>query len=303
MTGPRRRRKPTSAPPSVRESTSTTPATLFVVATPIGNLEDITLRALRVLKEAASVAAEDTRRTAKLLRHYQIATPLWSLHEHNERVRVDRVLSDLRNNRSIALVADAGTPSIADPGSLIVRAVREAGLRVEPIPGPSAVTTAMSAAGLDAVEFVFLGFPPATGRVRHRFLSRINDLRDFSIVLFEAPHRMRGLLRDLLHILGEQQIIIFRELTKIYESAFVGTTKEAAERLSEFRGEFVLILPPRNDEDRGTEAKSDADVARVFGQITDSWFSSRREAIRITADRLGLSPKAVFDALERAKKP
>jgi 16S rRNA (cytidine1402-2'-O)-methyltransferase len=303
MTGPRRRPKPAATPVSIAGLAPATPGTLFVVATPIGNLEDVTLRALRVLREAASVAAEDTRRTAKLLRHYQIATPLWSLHEHNERGRIERVISDLRIGRSIALVSDAGTPGIADPGSLIVRAVRDAGLKVEPIPGPRAVSPADSVAGLDAPSYDFLGFPPPTGRARQKYLSRINELRDFSVVLFEAPHRMKSLLRELLNILGEQQIIIFRELTKIYESAFVGTTSEAAGRLTEFRGEFVLILPPRNDEDRGAEAKSDADVARVFGQITDSWFSSRREAIRITADRLGLSPKAVFDALERAKKP
>ena len=302
MTGTRRRQASGSATPEAASSTPSTPGTLFVVATPIGNLEDITLRALRILREVASIAAEDTRRTAKLLRHYEIQTPLWSLHEHNEHRRLHRVIDDLRCGRSIAIVSDAGTPGIADPGSVIVRSVRAAGLKIEPVPGPSAVTTAISAAGLEARGFAFLGFPPATGRARADFLNRINGLRDMSVVLFEAPHRMRSLLVQLLDILGEQQIIIARELTKIYEDVFVGTTTEAAARLSEFRGEFVVILPPRRDDDDAPGSRTDSEIAREFGRITDSYVSSRREAIRSTAERLGVSPKAVFEALERAKK-
>ena len=302
MTGPRRRPAPGPAAPQAGPPTPSTPGTLFVVATPIGNLEDITLRALRVLKDVSSIAAEDTRRTAKLLRHYEIQTPLWSLHEHNEHSRIQRVIEDLRCSRSIALVSDAGTPGIADPGSIIVRSVRAAGLKVEPVPGPSAVTTAISAAGLAGDGFAFLGFPPATGRSRADFINKVNDLRDVAVVLFEAPHRMRSLLTQLLDILGEQQIIVARELTKIYEEMFVGTTTEAVGRLTEFRGEYVVILPARKDDRDRKTARTDSEIASEFGQITDCWPSSRREAIRATAERLGLSPKAVFEALERAKK-
>ena len=302
MTGPRRRPTAGSSTPQPAPSNPSTPGTLFVVATPIGNLEDITLRALRVLREVASIAAEDTRRTAKLLRHYEIQTPLWSLHEHNEHSRMARVIADLQVGRSIALVSDAGTPGIADPGSLVVRSVHAAGLKVEPVPGPSAVTAAISVAGLESEGFAFLGFAPATGRARTEFLNKIRNLRALAVVFFEAPHRMRRLLRQLVDVLGEQQIIVFRELTKIYESAFVGTTSEAVGRFTEFRGEFVVILPHRPDDDDGLVVRTDAEIAVEFGRITDSEASSRRDAIRTTAARLGLAPKAVFDALERAKK-
>jgi 16S rRNA (cytidine1402-2'-O)-methyltransferase len=275
MTGPRLRPAADSSTPQPDPSSPSTPGTLFVVATPIGNLEDITLRALRVLREVASIAAEDTRRTAKLLRHYEIQTPLWSLHEHNEHHRMARVIGDLQHGRSIALVSDAGTPGIADPGSMVVRSVRAAGLKVEPVPGPSAVTAAISAAGLDAEAFAFLGFAPATGRARTEFLNKINHLRGLAVVFFEAPHRMRSLLRQLLDILGEQQIIVFRELTKIYESAFVGTTSEAVARLTEFRGEFIVILPQKPEGDGAPVRRTDAEIAVEFGQMTDLGAASR----------------------------
>jgi 16S rRNA (cytidine1402-2'-O)-methyltransferase len=275
--------------------------TLFVVATPIGNLEDITLRALRVLREVALVAAEDTRRTGNLLRHYQIATPLLSVHEHNEHARVTRILAELRNGKSIALTTDAGTPGISDPGALVVREARAAGFRVEPIPGPSAVTTALSAAGLDLQAFTFLGFPPASGAARAAWLERLSSQPRTATVFFEAPHRIGRLLKELALILGNHQIMLARELTKRFEEWIEATPAEISTKLQDVKGEFVIIIPPQQDAANERQPPSDTDVAVLFGQITDFNAASRRDAIRQVATATGLSPKAVYAALERVK--
>src|SRR5689334_19529412 len=179
---------------------------LYVVATPIGNLEDVTLRALRILREVSLIAAEDTRRTAKLLQHYSISTRTTSLHEHNEREKTPRLVERLRSGDSIALVSDAGTPAISDPGQGLVAAAREAGIRVDSVPGPSSVMAAISASGLPAAEFIFLGFPP------HRSNARTNWLRTIACetrlaVFFEAPHRIRQTLAELSAFTGPDRII------------------------------------------------------------------------------------------------
>jgi 16S rRNA (cytidine1402-2'-O)-methyltransferase len=300
MTASRRRAAPPApvepAPPPAR-------GTLFVVATPIGNLEDITHRALRVLREVALVAAEDTRRSGNLLRHYEIPTPLVSLHEHNEHARVTRILRELSLGRSVALVSDAGTPGISDPGAVLVREARAQGFRIEAVPGPSAVIAAVSIAGIDADGFTFMGFPPATGALRQKWLAQLAEPSPYLRVFFEAPHRVRNLLRELLNILGEQQIILAKELTKVYEDAFVGTAAEIDARLPDTRGEFVVLIPPAALRPPAASEVSDDEVARVFGQTTDAGAGSRREAIKQTGERLGLPPKAVFAALERVKKP
>jgi 16S rRNA (cytidine1402-2'-O)-methyltransferase len=273
------------------------------VATPIGNLEDITLRALRVLREVALVAAEDTRRTGNLLRHYQISTPLLSLHEHNERERVQRVRQELANGRSIALVSDAGTPAISDPGALLVQSLRQNGFKIEPIPGPSAVTAALSATGTEGPGFAFLGFPPATGSARKQWVDRLDAISWLTVVLFEAPHRIKRLITELARILGKRQIIVARELTKLHEEWLIGTAEEISERLAEQRGEYVVVIPARTTPESHRDPPTDDEIADVFGHITDSGAGSRRDAIRETAERLGSTPKAVFAALERLKKP
>ena len=301
MKASRRRSPPPHASDSPPPADQPPKGTLYVVATPIGNLEDITLRALNVLRKVALVAAEDTRRTGNLLRHYQISTPLLSLHEHNERERVQRVRQELTFGRSIALVSDAGTPAVSDPGALLVQALRQDGFKIEPIPGPSAVTAALSASGTEGPGFAFLGFPPSAGSARKQWLDRAASLSWLTLVVFEAPHRIRRLAMELATILVERQIIVARELTKLHEEWLFGTAKEISEQLSAPRGEYVVVIPALATAETRRDPPTDEDIAVVFGQITDS--GTRRDAIRQTAERLGSTPKAVFAALERLKKP
>src|SRR6187200_440014 len=183
------------------------PGILYVVATPIGNLEDVTFRAIRVLREVAVIAAEDTRRTARLLQHYSISTPTTSLHEHNERARTPSLISRLAGGESVALVSDAGTPVVSDPGALLVAAAHAAGIRVEPVPGPSAALAAVSASGLQAEQVLFVGFPPFRSVARKRWLEKLRD-EPRVIVFFEAPHRIRDTLTDLLAIFGDRIIAV-----------------------------------------------------------------------------------------------
>lgn len=276
--------------------------TLFVVATPIGHLEDITLRALRILKTVQLVAAEDTRRTGNLLRHYQIETPILSVHEHNEQARVARLLQRLGAGDSIALVTDAGTPGVSDPGATLVSAVREAGFKVEPIPGPSAVVTAISAAGFRSEGFCFLGFAPVKAKARKMWLdAAISDSRRRAIVFFEAPHRVRKTLEDLV-VLGNNPIMVARELTKVHEEFISGTPSELLDHFSSPQGEFTLVIPPGSASVQVAEPSTDEDIVSLFGQLTESDdFGSKRETARAVAERLGLTTKLVYDALERDK--
>src|SRR5262245_42796314 len=219
--------------------------TLFVVATPIGNLEDITLRALRVLREVAVVAAEDTRRSGNLLRHYEIGTPLVSLHEHNEQRRRHHLVARLKAGESIALVTDAGTPGISDPGASFVRAARDAGIRVEPVPGASALTAVLSSAGIESSGFVFLGFLPNRSINRKRALAGVARLPEAAVVCFEAPHRLGAALADIHEIFGNCHIILAREVTKAFEEWFEGPVETIAAAVTHPKGEFVILIPPR----------------------------------------------------------
>jgi 16S rRNA (cytidine1402-2'-O)-methyltransferase len=287
--------------------------TLFVVATPIGNLEDITLRALRVLREVAVVAAEDTRRTGNLLRHFHIETPLLSLHEHNERARIPKVLEHLHAGRSVALVSDAGTPGISDPGATIVRAVREAGLSIVPVPGPSAVTAAVSAAGLTEGRFAFTEFPPIRSKDRKQWFAWLAHHRDVNVVFFEAPHRVLKTLDGLAELLGNQPIVVGREVTKIHEEWKRGSASELAGYFKSPQGEFVFVIPAAGSGRAGGRVRpctgdqeppipDDSHIAALFGQLTNNKLFGRREAIREVARTLGMSSKAVYDAIERAKQ-
>lgn len=276
--------------------------TLYVVATPIGHLEDITLRALRILKTVQLVAAEDTRRTGNLLRHYNIDTAVLSVHEHNEGGRVARLLTRLSAGDSIALVTDAGTPGVSDPGATLVAAVRDAGFRVEPIPGASAVVTAISAAGMKSEGFCFHGFPPIKSKDRKLwFLALVEASRDRATVFFEAPHRLRKTLEELRYLV-KCQIMVGRELTKIHEEFVFGTPDELLARFEAPQGEFTLILPPGSKAEIETMATTDEDIATMFGQVTESGLGeSKRDTARLVAERLGLTTKVVYDALERVK--
>ena len=218
--------------------------TLSIVATPIGNLEDITQRALRVLREADLIACEDTRHTRKLLNHFAITTATISYHEHNEKERAEELCEALESGKNIALVSDAGTPLISDPGFRIVQAAVDRGISVVPIPGASAVITALSASGLPTDQFLFAGFLPARTGARR---AKLNELRTVAgtLVFYEAPHRIKATLQEALEVLGNREAVIAREVTKLHEEFARGSLSQLIERLSSSeapRGEMVLII-------------------------------------------------------------
>jgi 16S rRNA (cytidine1402-2'-O)-methyltransferase len=220
--------------------------TLYLVATPIGNLEDITRRALRVLGEAQVIAAEDTRRTRRLLEHFGLSTPIVSLFEHNERARIPALLGRLERGESVAVVTDAGSPGISDPGYPLVRAAAAAGVRVESVPGASAVIAALQVSGLPTDAFTFVGFLPPKGAARRRRLEELSERRE-TVVAFESPHRIDACLADLEAVWGERPVALARELTKLHEQVVRGTAREvrAALTAEQRRGEIVLVLGGR----------------------------------------------------------
>ena len=268
--------------------------TLYVVATPIGHLDDITVRALRVLREVSVVAAEDTRRTGNLLRHFGIPTRLVSLHHHNEQVRGAAMVELLSLGQSVALVTDAGTPGISDPGSGLVRLARARDIRVEPVPGASAVAAAVSVAGLEEGAFVFLGFPPVKSKDRKQWLARLERMRnDAAIVFFEAPHRIRRTLEDL--VLVKQPIFIFRELTKLHEESLSGSAEELLLRLEQPQGEFTIVIPPTDPGDTAPREIDKQQIVNEFWQMTSDPAFSRREIAREVGKKFGLSTRQVYD--------
>jgi len=222
--------------------------TLYLVATPIGNLEDISARALRILAQASLIAAEDTRHTGKLLEYFQIRTPLTSYHEHNKLVKLDRILTALEQG-DVALVSDAGTPVLNDPGLELVREVLDSGYTVSPIPGPSAPLAALVASGLATDAFLYLGYLPRKTSERQKLLARIQDLT-YTLIFLEAPHRLLAALQDLESVLGDRQISIARELTKLHEEIYRGPISQARAHFSEQtpRGEFTLVLAGHSPE-------------------------------------------------------
>jgi 16S rRNA (cytidine1402-2'-O)-methyltransferase len=236
-----------------------------LVATPIGNLEDITRRALRILGEVAVVAAEDTRRTRRLLGHYGIETRVISLFEHNERARVPEMLDRLRGGEDVAVVTDAGSPGISDPGYPLVRAAVDAGVRVESVPGASSVVAALQVSGLPTDAFTFVGFLPPKGAARRRRLESFAERRE-TIVAFESPHRIDSALADLVAVWGERPIALAREMTKVHEQVLRGTAAEvrAMLRSDQRRGEIVLVLGGRTRAERaGATTERDGDSMDV----------------------------------------
>jgi 16S rRNA (cytidine1402-2'-O)-methyltransferase len=275
---------------------------LYVVATPIGNLDDITIRALSILKQVQLVAAEDTRRTGILLRHFGIETSILSVREHNEHARIDRIVRSLTSGASVALVTDAGTPGISDPGAALVAGIREAGFRIEPIPGASAVTAAISAAGITSQGFTFLGFPPIRSKDRRLWLvDLVKAANRRLVVFFEAPHKLRRTLEDLIDLVN-RPIYCGRELTKIHEEFVLGTPAELLKRFEKPQGEFTVLIPPIDPALLAAIEVSDTQVLELFGQITKlPRFGSKREAARETGDRLGLTASQVYEIVERNK--
>ncbi len=277
------------------------PGILYVVATPIGNLEDVTLRALRILREVSIIAAEDTRRTAKLLQHYSISTRTTSLHEHNERAKAPAIVARLLGGESVALVSDAGTPGISDPGAHLVAAAHAAGVRVEPVPGASAALAVLSAAGFPESEFVFAGFPPNRPNARKKWLAS-HSKGEALLVLYEAPHRIADTLRDILEIFGDRVAALGREVTKAHEMLVVQPISKHLASLGEPRGEYCLVIRGNYGLAKATHQPPDAAVAaHDFWRLTETCGLSRRAAIRSLADRYDLPARTVFQLLEQAK--
>jgi 16S rRNA (cytidine1402-2'-O)-methyltransferase len=278
------------------------PGILYVVATPIGNLEDVTYRALRVLREVAVIAAEDTRRTARLLQHYSISTPTTSLHEHNERARSAALVARLQAGESVALVSDAGTPVISDPGVLLVAAAHGAGIRVEPVPGPSAAIAALSASGFASDQVIFGGFPPFRAGARKRWFAGFRD-DPRCVVFYEAPHRIRASLQDLLAEVGDRRIAVARELTKTHEELVVSPISQYLSNMRDPRGEYTVVLEGRGDVISTPGCRVDpATLAAEFGVLTDLNHGTRRDAVRQLAEKYSIAPREMYRLLEEARR-
>ena len=222
---------------------------LYIVATPIGNLEDITLRAIKVLKEVDLIAAEDTRHTLKLLNHLEITKPLISYHRHNEEQQVDKLIKKLLEGENIALVSDAGTPGISDPGEVIIKKCIENKITIVPIPGACAMINALISSGIDTKEFIFLGFLPLNKKSRKEKLEEIKQTKK-TIILYEAPHKLPNTLKDLESILEDRQVVLARELTKLHEEFIRGKIAEIIEKAENLKGEIVLIIEGNKKENK-----------------------------------------------------
>jgi 16S rRNA (cytidine1402-2'-O)-methyltransferase len=274
---------------------------LFLVGTPIGNLEDITLRALRTLREADQIACEDTRHTQKLLTHYDIHKPLVSYHEHNEMTRAPELVVAMEEGQQIALVSDAGTPLVSDPGHRLVALCLRHHIRVVPIPGPSALLAALSASGLPGEEFLFVGFLPARTGERHRALERLR-LEDRTIVLYEAPHRVAECLQDAREILGERPACLAREVTKIHEEFRRGTLSELAASLLETpaRGEITLLIGAAETH-AGAQIDSTQSLADRVDELIRQAKLDRKEALKLAAKERGLTRRDAYSQMLDSK--
>jgi len=264
--------------------------TLYVVATPIGNLEDISLRALRILKEVKIIAAEDTRKTSRLLTHYQIMTPMTSYYEHNKLAKLNRMLNYLEEG-DMALVSEAGMPGISDPGYELIVAAIEHDIPVVPVPGASAVTTALAVSGLATDRFTFLGFLPnkSTGR-RHLLESVIAEKG--TLLLLEAPHRLQDSLQDILTVLGDRRIAVCRELTKMHEEIYRGTVSQALTHFNAPKGEFTLVIEGNKME---SPQELTTEIAQKLNDLRKSGVTAK-EAIAAVAAETGLSKRELYRA-------
>jgi 16S rRNA (cytidine1402-2'-O)-methyltransferase len=279
--------------PSVSPSVRPSVGTLYVVATPLGNLSDLTARAAEVLREVPVVAAEDTRRARKLLNHLDAKPRVVSYHAHSDENRLEAVVARLVNGEDVALVSDAGTPALSDPGAALVHAAREAGARVVPVAGPSAVAALLSASGMPADRFLFLGFLPRKGPERVRLMGQA-AASEWTVVFYEAPHRLRELLADLAGAMGSgRRAIVGRELTKLHEELRAGTVAELLDHWTrtEPRGECTVVVEGTG---RVAPAPADPDEARRLARDLLDAGRSRRETVRDLAERTGLSRNEAY---------
>jgi 16S rRNA (cytidine1402-2'-O)-methyltransferase len=275
--------------------------TLYVVATPIGNLEDITLRALRVLREVGLIAAEDTRRTARLLAHYAIATRTTSFHEHNARARMPQLLARLREGTSIALVTDAGTPGVSDPGVELVAACIAEGITVDPVPGVSAPLAAAVASGFPLESLTVLGFAPSRSNARKTFVAEVAS-RPGVVTFFEAPHRIRETVGEMATILGIRPIMLGREITKLHQQFIRGTAEDVLSQLSDPKGEFTIVVGPDHGSGAALELPDDQTLADEFSCMANGVLGSRRSALASVARKYGRPTREIYAAIERVKK-
>ena len=275
--------------------------TLYVVATPIGNLEDITLRALRVLREVSVIAAEDTRRTAKLLSHYGINTRTISFHAHNAKRRVPELVGRLADGTSVALVSDAGTPVLSDPGLELIRACIDAGLPLDPVPGASAPLAALVASGFPADPLTVMGFAPPKSNARSSWFAGLCEV-DGTVVFFETPHRIRASLQAAAGHLGERPLLIARELTKVHQEFLRGSAMQLVERLTNPRGEFTIVVGPKGQSPPPTADTADLGrIASEFRQLTENGAMTRRQAISELSRRYHVPSRQIYTTLEQAK--
>lgn len=269
---------------------------LYVVATPIGNLEDISLRALRMLREVKLIAAEDTRKTRRLLTAYDIKTPMTSYYEHNKLTKLDRILDCLKEG-DVALVSEAGMPGISDPGYELIVAAGRDNIPVVPVPGPSAVITALAVSGLPTDRFTYIGFLPNKAGARRRALESVVN-EPGTIIALEAPHRIPAALEDILVTLGDRRMAVGRELTKLHEEVFRGTVSEAIKHFTEPRGEFTLVIEGKGTKDRPrlTEA-----IERQLHQMYLAG-ATVKEAVATVAGETGLSRRELYQTWLRLDK-
>jgi 16S rRNA (cytidine1402-2'-O)-methyltransferase len=268
---------------------------LYLVATPIGNLEDISRRALRILSEVGLVAAEDTRRTRKLLNAYDIKKPIVSYHEHNKLARLDYILDSLKGG-DVALVSDAGTPAMSDPGYELVSAAISRGVPVVPVPGPSVVITALVVSGLPTRRFVYLGFLPRQAGERRRALESVRE-EPGAILILEAPHRLRATLSAIMEVLGDRRLAVCRELTKLHEEIFRGRASEALAHFAEPRGEFTLVVAGR---EVAARPELTADIESELAHLRREGLSAKEATGRL-ARETGLARKELYRAWLKLK--
>lgn len=272
-------------------------ATLYIIATPIGNLEDMTYRAVRILGEVDLIAAEDTRHSLKLLNHFGISKPLTSYFDHNQQLKGERILNALRQGKSVALISDAGTPCISDPGFQLVRDAVAENIPVVPVPGACAAIAALSASGLPTDIFTFAGFPPSRQGKRRTFLSGMSALHG-TLVLYEAPHRLLDTLSDIREVLGERQVIVARELTKMFEECIRGTASEVIATVSQgiVRGEVVILIAPGESAQQETEPLED-----VLGRLMADGTLSIKDIAKQAAVISGVSRSEAYAEALRLK--
>lgn len=272
--------------------------TLYLVATPIGNLEDMSPRAMRILREAALIAAEDTRHTGSLLKHFEIQTPLTSYFEHNKIQKLDRILEALAGG-DVALVSDAGTPAINDPGYELVQAALAAGFDARPVPGPSAPISALTVSGLPTDSFLYLGYLPHKTSERRKVAGQVSDLT-YTLIFLETPHRILDSLADILSVLGDRRICIAREMTKLYEEYWRGTVSGAIEyfKSKDPRGEFTLVIEGKKTEDGGRWAEEEL-VEAIRAALQEG--KPAKEISAGLAELSGWGKKEIYEMVSRNK--